>query len=70
MEGVGIMAIPVDIEMRRLAKERNHYLFQFVVDGRQKEPPSGTISYAGPLSEECIDEFLAMVNRWQKEAKL
>mgnify|MGYP001598956868 CR=1 FL=1 len=54
-------------EQRRLAKERNFYLWYLKLDGRQRQQPTGCYEVEGPLPPMCYAELLALLSRWEKE---
>ena len=53
--------------IRRLARERNHYVLLLEVDGAQRTPPTSRIVLETPLSPECREELMTMLDRWLKE---
>lgn len=57
-------------EQRRLARERNHFVWSLMWDGRERQPPSGRIDIDGPLPPECQEELAALVRRWTEEGRI
>lgn len=63
-----------DKEQRRMAKEKDHYLFAWTLEGRHRDGSDGrTFSkweVSGPLPPECWDEFFALYKKWEAEDKI
>jgi hypothetical protein len=57
-------------DIRKLAKERNHHVLLLVVDGAQRTPPTSRMVLETPLSPECHEELMALVDRWLAEGKV
>jgi hypothetical protein len=58
------------VRQTRLARERNHYWWRLVLDGRQRTPPTGEWTIDGPLPPECYEELMALWKRWEAEGKI
>jgi hypothetical protein len=59
-----------DQEARAIAKEKNFYLWNLVLDGKVRQPPTGRFQITGPLPPEYHGELLALVERWSEEGKI
>lgn len=57
-------------EIRRLARERNHYVLLLAVDGGERTPPTSRLVLETPLSPECHAELMTLVDRWLAEGKV
>lgn len=57
-------------EQRRLAREKNFYLWRCVIDGSERRPQSGRFEIWGPMHPDCAAELKALIDRWLAEGKV